>query len=428
MDNCIHFSPLNMAIKGTSKAIRNALSMKEMPAFIYAPVQTYTPENINESDDSIKTAKIIFTEAFYTNSCDLPWGALENVKFIMLCDGGDETYSDGTYAVFKDFGSHKVDRCKRFSQSSIHMEEFDNPEGHELIQKLRHSFLTEPWCLEYFDYSSGKTSCFKYPFTEKQAWQNDNLQPKDKHSHAHADTIKAQRISTPSSEQAVNDPAVTENSSLPKNRFENFSFSYADIGDIPAAFYETVLNEEKQLIPVSNSTLTIDGFHVETNVSLYTAEIAKQYAAPAEKWYDPLSSCERYICEGMLAFFPKPEEKLSVQQIQHRMAVFMKLCQLVTRPAAAQSILKAYPRKKNGMLYKNRILKIAWLYAVDWAAEKTTLGNGVFYNPRIYQLYATAMSDTELTITIRFCASIDTSAILANDDMSVKTNLFSSPD
>ena len=127
---------------------------------------------------------------------------------------------------------------------------------------------------------------------------------------------------------------------------------------------------------------------------------------------------------SMEPFTLKAEEMLSDCQMQRRIAAFLRLCQLCVNTEVVKKILQDYPRKKNGMLHKKRIHKIAYLYAVNWELEHSNVDDSTFFSGFIFQLYATAQSETELCIDIKRHRIADPRQIIEIDDLSVRTNLF----
>ena len=99
----------------------------------------------------------------------------------------------------------------------------------------------------------------------------------------------------------------------------------------------------------------------------------------------------------------------------------MSLC---SNTAVLRRIVEEYPKKNNGLLYKRRILKIAWMYAITELELTAEDGRKIAY-PALYQLYAQADEDTELTVTARLYDPLQYLGGLEQNDLIVKTNLFS---
>lgn len=158
------FAPMNMVIKGTPASIQAALAMPGMP--------TYTLREPIDKTAALTTAHVIYEvyHSTYIQAVDIPFAAMPDVKFLMLGDGGDYGRSDGTWAIYKEFGAKEVAFCDQFTWNSIHQEEFQD----EIAIDVWESFLDEDWSYEYEDYSCGETLAFEYTFKIAHQWADDS--------------------------------------------------------------------------------------------------------------------------------------------------------------------------------------------------------------------------------------------------------------
>ena len=161
------FYPMNMLIKGRAVDIQALLSDSRWPEYSISPESTCRPEAVVD-DEKIVTAKVIFAmyNGVYMTNANMPGLGQKDVRFLMLGSGGDEYSSDGTYAIFKDFGEEKPSVVLHFEKySNPHMEEFEGQE--DVIEKVWNSFLDHEWCYHYLDYSCGEN--VPYAFRGKKA-------------------------------------------------------------------------------------------------------------------------------------------------------------------------------------------------------------------------------------------------------------------
>ena len=169
------FYPMNMLIKGSSDAIKRVLESEGFPAYNLSDDSSYNADSAEE----IQTAEIVF-ELF--DDCLMDTSNLSfsdpKVKFLIMGDGENNGRSDGTYAVFKDFGEMYPSIIYRFSYSNPHEEEFEAQ--YDVLEKVYNSFLDNTWEYEYEDYSCGEMT--PYAFKGKKAkeiislWNEDNIE------------------------------------------------------------------------------------------------------------------------------------------------------------------------------------------------------------------------------------------------------------
>lgn len=175
----ISFSPMNAMIKGTAFAIDKVLRECGLPAYTLAPSSTYSQDQVNEADAGIKQANVIF-EMFndvYMTTQQMPLGKVSQVKFLILADGGTESRSDGSYAIYKDFGENSPSVAWHFEPyTGPHMEEFDGEE--DMLEAVWSSFLDHEWQYEFEDFSSGEMTLYAYKGKKAkemiEKWKDDS--------------------------------------------------------------------------------------------------------------------------------------------------------------------------------------------------------------------------------------------------------------
>lgn len=161
------FYPMNILIKGKSADIQAFLNDERWPEYTISSDSTYRADASADGEEIVE-AKIIFemyNDRYMTN-VNMPGIGQKDIRFLMLGCGGDQGYSDGTYAIFKDFGEEKPSVVFHFEKySNPHMEEFEGQE--ETIVKVWNSFLDHEWRYYYLDYSCGEN--VPYAFRGKKA-------------------------------------------------------------------------------------------------------------------------------------------------------------------------------------------------------------------------------------------------------------------
>lgn len=158
----VSFTPLNVVLKGKAQDIRNALDMIGMPH--------HTLVGKIDGRKKIATAKVLYDifDPHYIAPEQIPFASMPGIKFLMLGDGGTESKSDGTYAIFKDFGDSVM--IERFTPCSIHQEEIVD----SLLEDICKSFLTVAWSYTYLDFSCGEESEFEWKNPWKSLWNDDS--------------------------------------------------------------------------------------------------------------------------------------------------------------------------------------------------------------------------------------------------------------
>lgn len=115
------------------------------------------------------------------------------------------------------------------------------------------------------------------------------------------------------------------------------------------------------------------------------AKLAKEEAESDSR--DSYENCGEYVYNPFTEIMPGAKE-LTSEQVGNRALLFAKLCQLASNDTILQVIAESAAKKKNGLLYKGRILRIACVYAVDSYMD-------------YYELYGRAKDDTNLEVSVR---------------------------
>ena len=398
---------MNMLIKGTWSAIHKALKTSGLPSYTLAADSTYNPVVKGTKDLAMKKARVLFDmfNAAYMTPNQMPMGNDKEVKFLMMGCGGDPTQSDGTYAIFKDFGEKKPSVVWKFEKhANPHMEEFDTQSN--MLESVWNSFLDHEWKYSFQDYSCGSGS---YKFSGKKAkeliekWNDDaNFKLDEKGKTVvppKTKTTIAKKKEPPVIAQALDSIMVEK----PDIQLGAYQFSYETIDDVPDTFYK---NAAAEISGIKNAKDAIGDFNVSVYLKLMEKEIGDLIAEQASKWFDPLDYAAKYAARrsalGYSGDFLGDDFdviKLSQDQFVRRAQVFRKTMELCGEKAVMKAILEAYPKKKNGFLYPKRVLTIAWLFAIR-ERPVNVLGTE-WVSGQLYQLYAQAENEKELSITAR---------------------------
>ena len=102
--------------------------------------------------------------------------------------------------------------------------------------------------------------------------------------------------------------------------------------------------------------------------------------------------------------FPNSVSPLSADEVEKRLAAFVTLLNRCVLEETVKTIMNKAERKKNGMLYKGRVLHLAYLDLVDKAGDT-------------YELVAKNEDDTNMTLELR-------SKVPVTDDLLEQTFLF----
>ena len=116
------------------------------------------------------------------------------------------------------------------------------------------------------------------------------------------------------------------------------------------------------------------------------------------------------FAKGLENGVPEGVPALSQKQVRRRCLWFLHACCVCTTDAALQRIAELAPKKKDGGLYKKRILRIATLtYTEDGQA---------------FQIIAQNMSDTELAVKMRKVVPDKAEMNEMSKDVAMTTDLF----
>ena len=156
------FTLVNMMIK--SKEDINEVFFEEM-------IPLPDIESIDsEEQDGFNIMRIVFGECndVYFELDDFPLAGNADLKFLIF--GANES---GTYAIYKDFGSTKIDSCTRFSSNDLIT---DDLEPDDVRSEIYASFLDQEWNYSYSINNYGTNSgeyTLRSPYaTVKDQWEN----------------------------------------------------------------------------------------------------------------------------------------------------------------------------------------------------------------------------------------------------------------
>ncbi len=430
----VSFYPMNVLIKGTWEAIHKSLTVSGIPHYKLDAYSTFDPDRADKGDRTLKKAGVIFdmfNEA-YTTTDRMPMGSMKDVKFIMLACGGTPTWSDGTYAIYKDFGETAPSVIWQFEKyTNPHMEEFDAQ--HDILEKVWQTFLNKEWKKSYFDYGGGMPASFR--FTGKKAqelvekWNNDERFQLDNVGHIIEQKVEAKR--KPKKEKLPMDvPESLDDIIVEKPVIDlgSYKFSYDAIDEAPE-------NVAAGLPDVRNATEMIGSFKVSVYLELTDKKIAEMMTDASLIWFDPHDYGQKFVqwkssyAGGNFLGNEHEVKVLTYAQFVRRVGLFREMMKACCNKAVMKTIVEAYPKKKNGFFYPKRVLTIGWLYAVG-DLHMSFMGKDDIQGV-LYQLYAKADNEKELDITVRLqCPGLykieGYNLIAEEKDMFVSTNLFSS--
>lgn len=250
-------------------------------------------------------------------------------------------------------------------------------------------------------------------------------------------------LKVPKSPKAKSDAKACPITIIPIEEVDSHDFPVIDLGtyvystksidQLPASYYQPIFDGAGNVLPIKDYRETMGNFQVSVILEQAFEHLAKEYASLQQAWYEPFGVVEKwedYYVKNPTAgkSYSTIEHavmpRLSQESAKHRIAAFLRLMNLCTNKAVLKKIVEAYPKKKNQLFYKGRVLKIAWLFAVQLSDETTEYGEHLtLYNT--YQIFAKAESDTELEVTVRLTKPVDSSLFLQGDDLAAATNLFS---
>ena len=202
-------------------------------------------------------------------------------------------------------------------------------------------------------------------------------------------------------------------------------FGYDRIDEIGSDYYEGIYDGKDFVInPDATVTTTVNG--TEFTVKIQTEKKMKSLCKKFKKafdgkeigrpLYDPLDAMDGKLEECGFGEYNQSiyevsddAEELSLDQIKHRTAIYVKMNNLMQDESAAAQIIEVVPKKKNGMLYNKRVTQVCSLFCMEKDAT-------------MYTLCAVAKSDTSLVVEVRQIASNDMEKI--ETDVATSSNLF----
>ena len=190
---------------------------------------------------------------------------------------------------------------------------------------------------------------------------------------------------------------------------------------------------KRKLVYEANKELTVTvgpkQIHVKCTVATSLSRLWKAYTENIEPdWEDEEEACyydleaaveaagegidprSGEFAKGLENGVPEGVPALSQKQVRRRCLWFLHACCVCTTDAALQRIAELAPKKKDGGLYKKRILRIATLtYTEDGQA---------------FQIIAQNMSDTELAVKMRKVVPDKAEMNEMSKDVAMTTDLF----
>jgi hypothetical protein len=133
---------------------------------------------VDKADDAIKTVGLIFdlfNDEFMSTE-EFPFTTMPDIKYLCLGIAGIDGCSDGSCAVFKNFGETRVKVFHTFTRANPYMEEFEG--CYEVLEEVQKSFLDQKWSVKYEDYSDGCIHNYSFGGKKKdreimELWAND---------------------------------------------------------------------------------------------------------------------------------------------------------------------------------------------------------------------------------------------------------------
>ena len=156
----ISFQIMNVLIKGTPSAIKNALNKLKPDSYVLTKF-SYNPKKVDIEDTNIVKAGLTFEDWFegeYVTPEKISFVSMPDVRFIGLGAGGDGCRSDGSYVFYKDLGATSITQCYKFDEASPFMEEAGEVYGTLIVNVLK-SFMDHTWKFRYKSWSTGE-NCF----------------------------------------------------------------------------------------------------------------------------------------------------------------------------------------------------------------------------------------------------------------------------
>ena len=217
----------------------------------------------------------------------------------------------------------------------------------------------------------------------------------------------------------------------PEICLNGYKFSYDTFDHIPPVFYQSIVENNGGIDCLKDCTEKMGSFEVTVVFEKTALEITKLYQNPASSWLEPRLFEPAW--EAWAANYSELKTKLPLtdnmflneKQLQSRCAVFLQIMKLCTHRAIKKKIIEDFPKRKDGLLHKGRILKIAWMYALDYFETYVESTGNYMPNYQVYQLYAKADSNTDISIRTRLYVPTMYNEITETNDLIVQTNLFS---
>lgn len=157
------------------------------------------------------------------------------------------------------------------------------------------------------------------------------------------------------------------------------------------------------------SALWKNYYQIRAEHSFYDPDVALKSAKMSDGYIDDGSGV--YVSAPLADQIPEDTERLTAEEVETRLKVFITVANKCTDSEVAAKILEKMPRKKNKTLHKGRILPIAFLNIVE--------SMGV-----TYQIVAKNESDTELTIEMRNKVPVVNELVYYSSDLQSSSNLF----
>lgn len=255
---------------------------------------------------------------------------------------------------------------------------------------------------------------------------------------AEAETNEKQRLEEKERKKAERKAAKKAEQEAAERAAHSLHISYESIDTelSPEACLSAMTTETKgkrKLVCEANKELAVavgqKQIHVKCTVATSLSRLWKAYTENIEPdWEDEEEACyydletavkaagegidpnSGEFAKGLENGVPEGVPALSQEQVRRRCLWFLHACCVCTTDAALQRIAELAPKKKDGGLYKKRILRIATLtYTEDGQAA---------------QLIAQNMSDTELAVKVRKVVPDKAEMNEMSEDVAMTTDLF----
>ncbi len=206
------------------------------------------------------------------------------------------------------------------------------------------------------------------------------------------------------------------------------NFDYSTIDNVQKDFYIDVLDDSTGMFKDFSNRQKV--FNIDDKKITVTVDLSQSFyeiwsdfgsyitgkSSSDDIFYDPIDADKQFhdkYQNRKVDYYNfhvvNGTQKLTSEQIRKRTLIFVKIIQMMNDDSIIESVLKAAPKKKNGMLYKKRITPIAVLFC-----SNKDFG--------LYSLYAQATEEDRIIISVR---KIQKASVEDFDsDLIIKTNLF----